>query len=76
MPDLAAGLAVLHEAGIPATRNHTCLEVDLPATEAARVSETLGRRELWVTELHADEATLEDVFLELTADPQPRGGLR
>ena len=70
VPDLAAGLAVLHEAGIPATMNHTCLEVALPATEAARVSETLGRRDLWVTELHADEATLEDVFLELTADPQ------
>ena len=68
--DLAAGLAALHEAGIPATMNHTCLEVALPATEAARVSETLGRRELWVTELHADEATLEDVFLELTADHQ------
>jgi len=67
--DLAAGLAVLQEAGIPATLHHTCLEVALPATEAARVSETLGRRDLWVTELHADEATLEDVFLELTADP-------
>jgi len=64
--DLAAGLAVLHEAGIPASRNHTCLEVDLPASEAARVSETLARQELWVTELHADEASLEDVFLELT----------
>ena len=70
VPDLAAGLAALHEAGIPATLNHTCIEVALPATEAARVSETLGRRDLWVTELHADEATLEDVFLELTADPQ------
>ena len=43
--------------------------------EAARVSETLARRELWVTELHADEATLEDVFLELTDAPRPRGGL-
>ena len=36
------------------------------------MSETLGRRELWVTELHADEATLEDVFLELTAAPRSR----
>jgi ABC-2 type transport system ATP-binding protein len=70
VPDLAAGLAALHEAGIPATQNHTALEVALPAAEAARVSETLGRRELWVTELVADEATLEDVFLELTANPQ------
>ena len=41
----------------------------LPASQAARVSETLARRELWVTELHHDEATLEDVFLELTTPP-------
>jgi hypothetical protein len=33
------------------------------------VSEALARKELWVTELHADEATLEDVFLELTTAP-------
>ena len=33
------------------------------------MSETLARQELWVTELHADEATLEDVFLELTTAP-------
>ena len=67
--DLDAGLAVLLDAGIPAARNHSCLVVDLPSTEAARVSQTLARRQLWVTELHRDEATLEDVFLELTAAP-------
>ncbi len=65
--DLDAGLLALREAGIPATRNSTHLHVDLPSTEAARVSETLARVELWVTELHADEVTLEEVFLELTA---------
>ncbi|MFL6204924.1 MAG: ABC transporter ATP-binding protein [Acidimicrobiales bacterium] len=70
VPDLAAGLAVLQEAGIPARMDTTCIEVALPASEAGRVSETLGRRDLWVTELVAEEATLEDVFLELTADPQ------
>ena len=67
--DLAAGLAVLVEAGIPTTRNHTCLEVALPASEAARVSEALAQKEIWVTELRHDEATLEDVFLELTTPP-------
>jgi ABC-2 type transport system ATP-binding protein len=67
--DLAAGFVALRSAGIPVERNHACLVVDLPASEAARVSETLARSELWVTELHADEATLEDVFLELTAPP-------
>ena len=65
--DLDAGLLALRDAGIPATRNSTHLHVDLPSTEAARVSETLARVELWVTELHADEVTLEEVFLELTA---------
>jgi ABC-2 type transport system ATP-binding protein len=69
MADLGAGLIALHDAGIPATRNHSCLVVDLPATEAARVSKALGQRDLWVTELHAEEATLEDVFLELTSAP-------
>jgi ABC-2 type transport system ATP-binding protein len=67
--DLAAGLTALVEAGIPATRNHTCLEVALPASQAALVSETLAQKELWVTELRHDEATLEDVFLELTTPP-------
>jgi ABC-2 type transport system ATP-binding protein len=74
LADPDAGLAVLLDAGIPAERNHTCLEVDLPASEAARVSRLLGERDLWVTELHADEATLEEVFLELTATvPQEVG---
>ncbi len=67
--DLAAGLTVLRDAGIPATCDHSALVVDLPASEAARVSETLARSQLWVTELTADEATLEDVFLELTTGP-------
>jgi ABC-2 type transport system ATP-binding protein len=71
LADLDAGLAVLLDAGIPAVRNHTCLEVDLPSADAARVSRALGERQLWVTEMHADEATLEDVFLELTTDPTP-----
>jgi ABC-2 type transport system ATP-binding protein len=67
VPDLAAGLQVLEDAGIRARRNHTALEVELPAGEAGRVSEALGRQGIWVTELHAEEANLEDVFLELTA---------
>jgi len=69
VPDLAAGLAVLRDAGIKARTNHTALEVELPAGEAARVSEALGRQGIWVTELHAEEATLEDVFLQLTTMP-------
>jgi ABC-2 type transport system ATP-binding protein len=66
VPDLSAGLAVLRSEGISARLDHTALEVDLPAAEAGRVSEVLGRNGIWVTELRAEEATLEDVFLELT----------
>jgi len=69
VPDLAAGLAVLRSAGISARMNHTALEVDLSASEAGSVSEALGRQGIWVTELQAEEATLEDVFLELTQVP-------
>jgi ABC-2 type transport system ATP-binding protein len=69
LADLDAGLAALHEAGIQAARNHTLLHVELPPTDAARVSEVLARRGLWVTELRTDEVTLEDVFLELTSAP-------
>ncbi|MGQ0831981.1 MAG: ABC transporter ATP-binding protein [Microthrixaceae bacterium] len=65
--DLDAGLAVLHASGIAATRNHALLHVDLPPSDAARVTELLARQDLWVTELRPDEVTLEDVFLELTA---------
>ncbi|HET6968900.1 MAG TPA: ABC transporter ATP-binding protein, partial [Ornithinibacter sp.] len=69
VPDLAKGVAVLRDAGIAARPNHTALEVDLPAADAARVSEALGRQGIWVTELQAEAATLEDVFLELTTIP-------
>jgi ABC-2 type transport system ATP-binding protein len=76
LADLDAGLAALHDAGIPASRNHTLLHVELPPTDAARVSEVLARRALWVTELRTDEVTLEDVFLELTAPSAPQEALR
>jgi ABC-type multidrug transport system ATPase subunit len=76
LDDLDAGLAALSNAGIPVVRNHTTLEVDLPPTEAARVTRTLAQHELWVTELQADEATLEDVFLALTAPPTFEEALR
>jgi ABC-2 type transport system ATP-binding protein len=74
--DLDAGLAALSDAGIPAVRNHTTLVVDLPRSEAARVSRTLAERALWVTELLVEEASLEDVFLELTAPPSLEEALR
>ena len=76
VPDLSVGLTVLRDAGIAARPNHTALEVDLPVSQAARVSEALGRQGIWVSELHAEEATLEDVFLELTTIPEVEQAVR
>jgi ABC-2 type transport system ATP-binding protein len=70
LADLDAGLVTLGEAGIVASRLDDALRVDLPATEAERVSRTLAGRDLFVTELRADEVDLETVFLELTRDPE------
>ena len=50
--------------------------MDLPPSDAERVSRVLAQRELWVTELRIDEVTLEDVFLELTANPPAEEALR
>jgi ABC-2 type transport system ATP-binding protein len=70
LADLDAGLVTLGEAGIVASRLDDALRVDLPATEAERVSRTLAAHGLFVTELRADEVDLETVFLELTRDPE------
>ena len=64
--DLAAGLAVLHRAGIPATMDGTAIRVELPPAEAERVSRELATTGLYVTELRPQEVSLETVFLELT----------
>lgn len=76
LADLDAGLAALHEAEIEASRNRTLLRVCLPSTDAARVTELLAHRGLWVTELRTDEVTLEDVFLELTSTPTAEEAIR
>jgi ABC-2 type transport system ATP-binding protein len=69
--DLAGARGVLADAGIAAAVDGGRLRVALSASEAARVSRTLGERGHWVTELRADERDLEDVFLELTTEPAP-----
>ena len=69
LDDLDAGVAALRAGGIAATVAGDALRVDLPPSEAARVSETLARARLWLTELRPQEVSLEDVFLELTGDP-------
>ena len=49
------------------------IKVRLPPAEAAQVTRTLADRGLYLTELRADEADLETVFLELTGDASTEG---
>ncbi|MBA2624566.1 MAG: ATP-binding cassette domain-containing protein [Acidimicrobiia bacterium] len=65
--DRAAALGALQDAGIRAApAAEGLLLVDEASVDPARVTETLARRRLWVTELRPQERSLEDVFLELT----------
>jgi ABC-2 type transport system ATP-binding protein len=66
--DLAAGLDALREAGLDATLDGDAIHVATPAEDAARVTETLAHRGLYVSEIRPDEVSLEDVFLELTGE--------
>ena len=67
--DLQGGLAALRAAGLPADIDGDHLRVDLPASEAPRVTEVLARQSLYLSELRPEEVSLEDVFLELTRAP-------
>jgi ABC-2 type transport system ATP-binding protein len=69
--DLAAAAAVLKSVGLGVERRNGHLRVAAPATEAARISSTLGAAGHWVTELRAEERHLEDLFLELTGEGAP-----
>jgi ABC-2 type transport system ATP-binding protein len=66
--DLHAGLEALIAAGIDAGLDSDHLRVTLPVAEAARVTEALARRNLYLSELRPEEVSLETVFLELTQD--------
>jgi ABC-2 type transport system ATP-binding protein len=69
LDDLAAGLEVLTRAKIEATMDGDALLVSLPPDEAARVTQVLARKKLFLTELRPQEVSLETVFLELTEPP-------
>jgi len=66
--DLERGRAVLAAAGIQAVPDGEVLRVALPPEEAATVTKALAVEGLYVTELRAEEADLETVFLELTGE--------
>ena len=69
--DLDAGLATLAAAGIAARREDDALVVDVAPADAGLVTQALAKKKLWVTELRPLEASLEDVFLQLTEEPNP-----
>jgi ABC-2 type transport system ATP-binding protein len=66
--DPRRGGAVLAAAGIRAAPDGDVLRVALPPGEAAMVTRALAGEGLYLTELRPDEADLEAVFLELTAE--------
>ncbi len=66
--DPTSALVVLGRAGIAAEPRDGRLRVALGASDAARISRTLGERGFWVSDLRPDEHNLEDVFLEVTTD--------
>ena len=68
LEDLDRGRAVLAAAGIAASLDGDHLRVSLPPEQAATVTHALAGQGLYVTELRPDEADLETVFLELTAE--------
>ena len=68
--DLDAGMAALAAAGLVARREDDALVVEVAPTEASLVTQALAKKKLWVTELRPLEASLEDVFLQLTEEGQ------
>jgi ABC-2 type transport system ATP-binding protein len=72
--NLERALEALLEAGIDATPADGFLRVALPAAEAERVTRTLARRGLFLTELRPEEVSLETVFLDLTGGGGGGGG--
>ena len=71
LDDLQAGMGALADAGIVASPDGGRIRVGVPPEDAARVTRTLADRGLYLTELRADEANLETVFLQLTSGQEP-----
>ena len=68
LDDLDGGRDVLCRAGMTAERHNGHIRVEVDVRNAARITETLAAERLWVSELRAEERSLEDLFLELTND--------
>ena len=66
--DPARAETLLAGAGMSPVAKADMLRVDVPPADAGRVTKVLADEGVYVTELRPDEADLETVFLELTAD--------
>jgi ABC-2 type transport system ATP-binding protein len=70
--DLDAGRRALVDAGIEAAIADGHLRVTQPPTDAARVTEILAAKGLYVHEMRHEKPTLEAVFFGLTSRKSPR----
>ncbi len=70
LDDVTAGAGVLRAAGFESLAIDGALRVAARPEQAAAITRALAGAGLWVTELRPVEESLEDLFLDLTADPQ------
>jgi ABC-2 type transport system ATP-binding protein len=61
---------VLTAAGLESVVTDGLLRVNIPPSDAARITKTLAQQGLYLSELRPDEEDLEDIFLKLTSDEQ------
>ena len=67
-PDLAAAAAVLGRNGLATTIVDDRLVLTEAVPDPERITQMLAEQSVYVSELRREEADLESVFLELTAD--------
>jgi ABC-2 type transport system ATP-binding protein len=68
--DAGGASEVLRAAGYSASVDGSVIRVQAETAEAANVNRVLAERGFYLSELRAEEADLETVFLELTAGPE------
>ncbi|HKH04788.1 MAG TPA: ABC transporter ATP-binding protein [Acidimicrobiales bacterium] len=69
--DIAAGLAALAAAGLPAGSDGQLIHVDVPARDSPAVAEALARQGVWPRELRPGGRSLEEAFMALTGEATP-----
>jgi ABC-2 type transport system ATP-binding protein len=68
VPDIARAEQVLSSAGIEVNTSDGMLTVGVSQDDAGRITEVLAAQGVYLTELRPHQASLEDVFLELTTE--------